>query len=131
MTPKNILTLIGALLGLQGIGLFLGAEAITTEAFKLWNPDDTGIKIGTMLHQAMGAMSLTVGIILLSARSLAPAASAKVLMGGAIGLVITTGQAFFHMATTDVNPPMPLLIMMSILAIVAFVTANKAKDAAA
>ena len=29
MTPKNILTLIGALIGLQGIGLFLGAEAIT------------------------------------------------------------------------------------------------------
>jgi hypothetical protein len=127
MNPKNILTLIGALLGLQGIGLFLGAEAITTEAFALWSPDDTGLKIGTMLHQAMGALSLSIGIILFSARSLAPAAGAKVLTGAAIGLLITTGQAFFHMATTEVKPPLPLLIMMTILAVVAFVTANKAK----
>ena len=64
MTTKNMLTLIGLLHGLQGIGIFFGAEAITMEAFALWKPDATGVRIGTMLHEAMGVICLMVAIIL-------------------------------------------------------------------
>jgi len=128
MNTKTVLTVIGALLGLQGIGIFVGAESITTQAFAVWEPDETGIKIGTMLHQAMGATCLMVAVILLFARDLKPADGAKVLTGAAIGIAVTTAQGFFHMLTTDVQPPLPLLIFMSILAVVAFVTAMKAKD---
>ena len=127
MTTKNILTVIGVLLGLQGIGLFAGAEAITTQAFAVWNPDATGIKIGTMMHQAMAGLCIMVAIILFSARDLAPVDGAKVLTGAAIGLALTTGHGFYNMFTTEVEPPLPLLILMGVLTIVAFVTANKAK----
>ena len=127
MNTKNILTVIGVLLGLQGIGLFAGAESITGQAFAVWKPDPTGIKIGTMLHQAMGVTCLMVSIILLFARDLAPADGAKVLMGAAIGIGVTTLHGFYNMFTTEVQPPLPLLIMMGILAVVAMVTARKEK----
>ena len=129
MTTKNVLTVIGALLGLQGIGIFFGAETITTEAFAVWNPSPTGIKIGTMMHQAMAGLCVMVAIVLFSARDLNPADGAKVLNGAAIGLALTTGHGFYNMFTTEVEPPLPLLLLMTALTVVALVTANKAKNA--
>ena len=128
MTTKNVLTVIGVLLGLQGIGIFIGAEAITSEAFAVWNPDATGIKIGTMMHQAMAGLCVMVAIILFYARDLNPADGAKILTGAAIGLAVTTGHGFYNMFTTEVEPPLPLLLLMSALTIVAFITASKAKS---
>ena len=128
MTTKNMLTLIGLLLGLQGIGIFVGAEAITMEAFALWKPDATGVRIGTMLHEAMGVICLMVAIILFFARGLSPVDGAKILTGAAIGLAISTGHGFYNMFSTDVQPPLPLLLLMTALTVVAFITAMKAKD---
>ena len=127
MTTKNMLTLIAVLLGLQGVGVFVGAETITTEAFAVWKPDATGIKIGAMMHQAMATICLMVAIVLFSARNLTPADGAKVLNGAAIGLVVTTGHGFYNLFATDAKPPLPLLLLMSALIVVAFVTAAKAK----
>lgn len=130
MSTKNVLTVIGVLLGLQGIGIFVGAETITGQAFAVWEPDATGIKIGTMLHQAMGVTCLMVSIILFFARDLKPVDGAKVLMGAAIGIGITTAHGFYNMFSTDVQPPLPLLLLMSALTVVAIVTSMKAKSGA-
>jgi len=129
MTTKKMLTVIATLLGLQGIGIFVGAETITNQAFAVWAPDATGVKIGTMLHQAMATLCLMVAVILMAARNLSPIDGAKILNAAAIGLVITTGHGFYNMLTTEVEPPLPLLILMSILTVVAFVTASKAQNA--
>ena len=128
MNTKNMLTVIGVLLGLQGIGIFVGAETITTEAFAVWKPDPTGIKIGTMLHQAMGVTCLMVSVILFFARDLKPVDGAKVLMGAAIGIGMTTAHGFYNMFSTEVQPPLPLLLLMTALTVVAIVTAMKAKS---
>jgi len=125
MNTKNVLTAIGVLLGLQGIGIFVGAEAITTQAFAVWQPDATGIKIGTMMHQAMAGLCIMVAIILFFARNLNPIDGAKILTGAAIGLTITTGHGFYNMFTTEVEPPLPLLVFMTVLTVVAFITARK------
>ena len=131
MTTKNVLTVIGVLLGLQGIGIFLGAETITSQAFAVWQPDETGIKIGTMMHQAMATICLMVSIVLFCARDLNPVDGAKILMGAAIGLTISTGHGFYNMFSTEVQPPLPLLLLMTVLTIVAFATAIKTKGSAA
>ena len=128
MTTKNILTLIGIILGLQGIGMFIGAEPITKEAFAVWAPDATGVKMGTMLHQAMATMCLMVAVILFTARDLNPIDGAKILTGATIGLAITTGHGFYNMFTTEVQPPLPLLLLMTALTALALITAMKAKN---
>ena len=66
-----------------------------------------------------------------AARDLNPVDSAKILSAAAIGLVITTGHGFYNMFTTEVEPPLPLLLLMTVLTVVAFVTAAKAKAAGA
>mgnify|MGYP007063509509 CR=1 FL=1 len=126
MNTKNILTVIGTIMGLQAIAIFAGAESITTEAFAALKPDATGIQIGTMLHEAMAVMCMMVAIIVLSARSLEQAAAAKVLMGASIGIAITTAHGFYNLLTTVVAPPLPILLIMGALAVVGFVTAMKA-----
>lgn len=130
MTTKNVLTLMGAVVGLQGVGIFLGAENITADAFAAMKPDAVGIQIGAMLHEAMGVMMLMVGIILLCARNLEPAAGAQVLLGASIGITLTVGQGFYHMFTTVVAPPLPVLLLTSAMAVLGFVTAAKAKGSA-
>ena len=127
MNTKNILTVIGVLLGLQGIGIFIGAETITNQAFAVWEPDATGVKVGTMLHQAMGVLCLMVAIIIFAARSLRPVDGAKILMAAAIGLTISTGHGFYNMFTTEVQPPLPLLLLMTVLTVTAFITAMKTR----
>jgi hypothetical protein len=127
MNTKNVLTAIGVIMAVQGIAIFAGAESITKEAFAALEPDATGIQIGTMLHQAMGAMCLMVAMVLLFARDLAPADGAKVLMGASVGITITLAQALYHMFTTVVAPPLPLLAVMAAVAVLGFVTATKAK----
>ena len=131
MTTKNVLTVIGVLLGLQGIGIFVGAEQITNDAFAVWAPGEVAVKIGTMLHQAMGTMCMMVAVVLFAARGLNPVDGAKILTAAAIGLVISTGHGFYNMFTTDVQPPLPLLLLMTALTVVAFVTAAKDKSTAA
>ena len=118
---------MGAIIGLQGVGIFVGAETITAEAFAAMKPDATGIEIGAMLHQAMGVMMLMVGVILLFARNLEPAAGAQVLIGASIGITLTVAQGFYHMFTTVVAPPLPVLLLTSAMAVIGFVTAIKAK----
>ena len=125
MTTKNILTLIGAILGLQAIGVFLSAEAITTEAFAALEPTETGVQIGTMLHEVLAVMNGTVAIILLAARNLEPAAGAKVLLGASVGLLLTLGHGFYNIFTTEVAPPMPVLVLMTVLIILGLATALK------
>ena len=129
MNVKNILTAMGAILGLQSIGLFFGAEAISTEAFAALNPDETGIAIGAKMHEVVGVINLMVAIILLSARNIDPAAGAKVLMGASIGLLVTLAHGFYNLFATETKPPIPLLAIMTILMILGFVAAKKESNA--
>ena len=129
MNTRNILTVMGAIMGLQGVMIFAGAEQITTEAFAALSPDETGIQIGAMLHEAMAVMCLMVAVILLSSRNLEPAAGAKVLMGASIGIGISAAHGFYNMFTTVVAPPLPILLIMTALVVLGVVTAMKAGDA--
>ena len=129
MNTRNVLTAMGAIMGLQAIAIFAGAEQITTEAFAAFSPDATGIQIGTMLHEAMAVMCLMVAVILLFSRNLDPPAGAKVLMGASVGIGISAVHGFYNMFTTVVAPPLPILVIMTALMVVGLVTAMKAGDA--
>ena len=129
MTTKLMLTIFGAILGLQGLGLFFGAEAVTTQAFAAMNPDETGIAIGTKMHEVVGVMNLAIALILFASRNLNPAAGAKVLFGACGGLAVVLAHGFYNLFATDSKPPIPLLAIMSLMVILGLVTASKASKA--
>ena len=51
LSAKNVLTLIGGIALFQGIGFFLGADAITKGAFANLNQGDA-LRVGTLIHEA-------------------------------------------------------------------------------
>ena len=81
-----------------------------------------------MVYQVMGVLCLTVALILFFARGLNPLDGAKILTAGTVGLAVTTGHGFYNMFSTEVQPPLPLLILMALLTLAAFATAMKAKN---
>jgi hypothetical protein len=125
MNPKKILTLIGLVLGMQSIAIFLGAEAIATEAFASLSPDATGIEIGATMHRVLAALNMMVAIIVLSARNLEQSAAAKVLMGVSIGLLLPLGHGLYNLLATETKPPLPVLGVLAVLMVLGFVAARK------
>jgi hypothetical protein len=77
------------------------------------------------MHQVVAVVNMMVTCILLFARDLEPAAAARVLMGLSLGLLLTLAHGVYSMVATEVSPPLPVLIIMTALMLLAFVTANK------
>lgn len=50
MNSKNILTVIGVLNILQGIGFFIGAETLTKQSFPAELLEGGGLIVGTAMH---------------------------------------------------------------------------------
>jgi hypothetical protein len=51
------------------------------------------------------------------------------LMGVSCGLVVVLAHGYYNFFATETQPPIPLLGLMTVLMLLGFVTANKAKDA--
>ena len=129
MNTKNILTVFGVVLLLQGMLLFFGAQMISTEAFAALNPTDTGIQIGTKMHEVVGITNINIALILLFSRGLPSAAGAKVLMGASTGLALIVAHGYYNLFATQSKPPIPLMVVMTILTIVGFITSFRANSA--
>ena len=124
LTTKNVLTLIGAIALVQGVAFFLGAEAITKGAFLNLNQGDA-LRVGTLMHEALAGSMMVVGIIILFARNLELTAANKILNGIGFGYIVFFAIAMKHLLGGEVQPPIPALVLMVVLAILAFFTANK------
>lgn len=69
MKSNLSLSIIGGLLALQGIGFFLGAEQITSQAFAGIELSKQALDVGTAMHQALASVALGVGIMVLLLRN--------------------------------------------------------------
>ena len=124
LTTKNILTLIGAISLIQGIGFFFGAEAITKGAFLKLNQGDA-LRVGELMHEILAGLMMSMGIVILFARNLEISAASKILNGVGFGYIVFFAVAMKHLLGGEVQPPMPALVLMIVLALLAFYTANK------
>ena len=124
LTTKNVLTLIGAICLLEGIGFFIGAEAITKGAFLNLNQGHA-LRVGTLMHEALAGSMMALAIVILFARNLEVSAASKILNGVGFGFVVFFAVAMKHLLGGEVQPPIPALVLMVVLAILAFITANK------
>jgi CHASE2 domain-containing sensor protein len=124
LTTKNVLTLIGAIAVLQGFGFYLGAEAVTKGAFMNLNQGDA-LRVGTLMHEALAGVMMSMGIIILSARNLETSAANKILQGIGVGYLVFFAVAMKHLLGGEVQPPIPALVLLVVVSALAFYTASK------
>ena len=84
MTPKIVLVTIGALMTLQGIGLYFGAGSIE----EYTDPTEAIIAMGARLNETIGVMTLLVGVISLASFNIDSNSARKVVFGTGIAMAI-------------------------------------------
>ena len=125
LSAKNVLTLIGVVSLIEGIGFYFGAEMVSQRAFPANLLEGGGFTVGTLLHQALGASVVAMSVIILFARSLETSAANRILNGVGVALLVFLGSSLIHLFNTEAKPPIPVLILFAIFALAAFYTANK------
>ena len=77
------------------------------------------------MHEALAGCMMAIGIIILFARNLEVPAASKILNGIGCGYIVFFAIAMKHLLGGEVQPPVPALVLMVVLAVLAFYTANK------
>ncbi len=125
LSPKNVLSLIGGVSLIEGIGFYFGAETITTQAFPASYLEGGGKLVGILMHQALASAVFAMGMIILAARNLDISAANKVLKGVGFAFIVFLASGLVHLFTTDITPPMPALVLMAVFIFLSFYTASK------
>ena len=125
MNSKNVLTAIGVLNIIQGIGFFIGAETLTEQSFPSELLAGGGLVVGTAMHWPLSIACIVIGIIILSTRSLTMKDAKKVLLSTGIAYLFFLINGLLQHLTTPVNVPMPAIGLIAFISILSFYTAFK------
>mgnify|MGYP001279365931 FL=1 len=125
MNSKNILTAIGVLNILQGVGFFIGAETLTVQSFPAELLEGGGLVVGTAMHWPLSVACIVIGIVILSTRGLEIKDAKKVLLSIGIAYLFFLINGLLQHFTTPVNVPMPAIGLITLISILAFYTAFK------
>ena len=125
MNSKNVLTAIGVLNIIQGIGFFIGAESLTEQSFPSELLAGGGLVVGTAMHWPLSIACIVIGIIILSTRSLEMKDAKKVLLSIGIAYLFFLINGLLQHLTTPVNVPMPAIGLIAFISILSFYTAFK------
>ena len=125
MNSKNVLTAIGVLNIIQGIGFFIGAETLTEQSFPSELLAGGGLVVGTAMHWPLSIACIVIGIIILSTRSLTMKDAKKVLLSIGIAYLFFLINGLLQHLTTPVNVPMPAIGLIAFISILSFYTAFK------
>ena len=125
MNSKNVLTAIGVLNIIQGIGFFIGAETLTEQSFPSELLAGGGLVVGTAMHWPLSIACIVIGIIILSTRSLEMKDAKKVLLSIGIAYLFFLINGLLQHLTTPVNVPMPAIGLIAFISLLSFYTAFK------
>ena len=127
MTPKIVLTVTGIFEVIFAIGIFFGAGGLASDGIS--EISEQALWLGSTFVEVMAAMSLGIGIILLLSRDIEISGAKKVFMGAGISFLIIIAVMIFHLIkNADMQggkPPIPLMIVFSLLAVWSLYVANK------
>lgn len=124
MNPNTVIIVLGSIAVLQGLAVFIGAEAITMQAFGS-DISSESVNIGIVLHEIMGALSVAIGIILLVCRELETDTLKTILLGTGCGLSVTFAVMLKHIIVDHANPPLPVIIIQAAVILTALYTSRK------
>ncbi|MDG1224369.1 MAG: hypothetical protein P8O00_07295 [Candidatus Marinimicrobia bacterium] len=121
MSPQLVLTVIGAINVLMGIAIYVGAESIVSGgAFSQHLINATSIKVGTYMHEAVASFMIAFGFVALLCRDMEDVYAKKLLFAIGVAYIINLASVLLHVINPEVHPPIPAVIIMSVLTGVAF-----------
>jgi len=121
MSPQLVLTVIGAINVLMGIAIYVVAESIVSGgAFSQHLINATSIKVGTYMHEAVASFMIAFGFVALLCRDMEDASAKKLLFAIGVAYIINLASVLLHVINPEVHPPIPAVIIMSVLTGVAF-----------
>ena len=121
MSPQLVLTAIGAINVLMGIAIYVVAESIVSGgAFSQHLINATSIKVGTYMHEAVASFMIAFGFVALLCRDMEDASAKKLLFAIGVAYIINLASVLLHVINPEVHPPIPAVIIMSVLTGVAF-----------
>ncbi len=125
MSPQLVLTAIGAINVLMGIAIYVGAEGIVSGgAFSQHLINAISIKVGTYMHEAVASFMIAFGFVALLCRDMEDAPAKKLLFAIGVAYIINLASVLLHVINPEVHPPIPAVIIMSVLTGVAFYSAK-------
>ena len=125
MSPQLVLTAIGAINVLMGIAIYVGAEGIVSGgAFSQHLINATSITVGTYMHEAVASFMIAFGFIALLSRDMEDTPAKKLLFAIGVAYIINLASVLLHVINPEVHPPIPAVIIMSVLTGVAFYSAK-------
>jgi len=120
MNPKIVLVTTGALMTLHGIGLYFSAGSIQ----EYTNPTEAMLAMGTRYNQAIGLMTLLVGVILLASFNIEKNSARKVAIGTGLAMaictVVTTETYINKIWNGEGGPPVGIPFIFCIIALCNF-----------
>ena len=127
MSPQLVLTIIGAVNIVMGVAIYVGAESIVTGgAFSSYLINDASIKVGVYMHEAVASFMIAFGFVALLNRDIEDSSAKKLLFAIGVAYVVNLTSVFLHIMNPEVHPPIPAVIIILILAGLAFYTSKTA-----
>jgi hypothetical protein len=111
MNQKNIFTVIGAILVLQGIVFYFMGKQMLADAFP--NLDDAGKFATANLSQVMAMMSIMVGLISFASRT-----TPQVLWAYTTGFCLLSILTLKHVFADHINVPVFAIVIQCAIALV-------------
>lgn len=104
MNQKNIFTVIGVILILQGIAFFTMCTKVAASSFP--SLDEAGVQAVAVVITVIGMLSILVGLISFAARN-----TPAVLWAYALGFGLLCLNTLKHYFIDHINVPMPAMII--------------------
>jgi hypothetical protein len=111
MNQKNVFTVIGAILVLQGIAFYFMGDKMSSATFP--NLDETGKYAAVNLLQVISMMSIALGLISFASRK-----STQVLWAFTIGFGLFGLNSLKHLLVNHINVPIAALVIQIGIALV-------------
>jgi hypothetical protein len=111
MNQKNIFTVIGLILLLQGIAFYFMGDKMSSQTFP--NLDEAGRSASINLLQVISMMSILVGLISFAVRK-----SPQVLWAFTIGFALFALNSLKHVFINHINVPIIALVIQIGIALV-------------
>ena len=127
MSPQLVLTIIGAVNIVMGVAIYVGSESIVTGgAFSSYLINDASIKVGVYMHEAVASFMIAFGFVALLNRDIEDSSAKKLLFAIGVAYVVNLTSVLLHIMNPEVHPPIPAVIIILILAGLAFYTSKVA-----